>query len=312
MVHCRKFLWGCALFAGLTVVAWGDDEVELRVNGDFGGAAPGAVMAPGWTADELPGQTKVVPGEDWDEFGLKVVAPDGNAKTVCSDFFPVAGRTLKLEVSLRGNGMASVGFQAFDQAKKPLVKAGQSRAYQLSEAGSEVKNYFSLTDPNVKFIRICLTANPGTRVVFEEVEAEFKSVYPPASAAMQSVTPVVRAVAAEAAGVASAQPGVVRPLIHDKFYALSRLAEKTELQVSLPRGSEIDFELGEDGANDRYWTVSQYDPAVCQVKLEHDIGGIWPFRYDKAEVELKAMAPGKTTLVFNCAGKSVIIHFSVQ
>ena len=115
MVHCRKFLWGCALFAGLTVVAWGDDEVELRVNGDFGGAAPGAVMAPGWTADELPGQTKVVPGEDWDEFGLKVVAPDGNAKTVCSDFFPVAGRTLKLEVSLRGNGMASVGFQAFDQ-----------------------------------------------------------------------------------------------------------------------------------------------------------------------------------------------------
>ncbi len=318
MQHCRKMFWISVLATGLVVGAYGDDEVELRVNGDFRGATPGAVMAPGWAADALAGQTKVVQGEDWDEFGLEVAAPTGNAKTVCSDFHAVAGRTLKLEVTLRGSGSASVGFQAFDQARKPLAKSGQIRTYQLSAAGSEIKNYFSMTDPSVKFIRICLVANPGSRVVFEDIEAEFKAVYPPSSATVQSiapathpVVPAVQTAPAVSTAAPAAQANALRPLIHDKFYALSRLAEKTELQVSLPRGSEIDFELGEDGENDRYWTVSQYDPAVCRVKLEHDTDGVWPFRYDKAEVELKAVGPGQTSVIFKCGGKSLIVHFSV-
>ncbi len=319
MEHCRKWFWIGVLAAGFAVGVCGDDEVELRLNGDFRGASPGAAMAPGWTGDALAGQTKIVPGEDWDEFGLEVIAPAGNAKTVCSDFHAVAGKTLKLEVSLRGSGTAAVGFLAFDQARQPLAAAGQTRTYQLAVPGSEIKNYFTMTDPNVKFIRICLVANPGARVVFEDVEAEFKAIYPPSSAAVQSIAPaaqsalpVAQVVPLAHSAVPAAQSGVLRPLIHDKFYAFSRLAEKTELQASLPRGSEIDFELGEDGAQNRYWTVSQYDPAICRVKLEHDTDGFWPFRYDKAEIELKAMAPGETAIVFNCDGKTLTVHFSVQ
>ena len=76
--------------------------------------------------------------------------------------------------------------------------------------------------------------------------------------------------------------------------------------------SDIDFNLGEDPNRGQYWRVVSYDASVCRVKLEHDQDGVFPFRYYKAEIELKALRPGRTDVVFSCGGKRVTVHFSAQ
>ncbi|MBQ6599018.1 MAG: hypothetical protein IJH79_15820 [Lentisphaeria bacterium] len=76
--------------------------------------------------------------------------------------------------------------------------------------------------------------------------------------------------------------------------------------------SDIDFELGEVPSSGYYWKVISYDPGVCRVKLEHDQDGVWPFRYDKAEIELKAMRPGRTDVIFSCGTKKFTVHFTAQ
>ena len=47
--------------------------------------------------------------------------------------------------------------------------------------------------------------------------------------------------------------------------------------------------------------------------MEHDRDGVWPFRRDQAEIELKGMARGTTTVLFSYPdGKSFRIHFTVR
>ena len=113
--------------------------------------------------------------------------------------------------------------------------------------------------------------------------------------------------------VAPAVPAApARMLIHDKLYSVDSISN-TVCRATVPLRGEIDFDLEEDASEGLYWTVSSYDANICRVEMKHDRGGIWPFRYDKAEIELKGVAPGTTTVVFTYPdGKTFSVLFTVR
>ena len=315
----QKFLLFATLGAICALPAFADDDVDLRLNGDFRGAAANAATAPGWMVSTGNGSTKIVRGNDFDEFVIEVNASAQSAKSVLSDFHPVAGNLLKIESEVKGSGVATVGFAAFDGAKNPLP--GSAQSYQASPFWSKTKNYFNITNPNVKFVRIVLTAEKGAAVTFQDVEAEFKRTHAapagaPVPAAAQVVVPPAAAVASQAA-VATTQAALTaaapaQMLIQNKLYSLGRLVDLT-CQATVPLRGEIDFELEEEASQGLYWAISSYDPNICRVEMEHDRGGVWPFRYDKAEIDLKGVAPGTTTVVFTRPdGKTFRVLFTVR
>ena len=318
----RKLFLFTTLGALCALPSFADDDFDLRINGDFRGAAVNAALAPGWTTAQGNGSTKIVPGGDFDEFGLEVRAAAQSAKSIYSDFHPVAGNLLKIESEVKGSGIATVGFAAFDAAKNPLP--GSAQSYQASPYWSKTKNYFTISDPNVKFVRIVLTAEKGAAVTFQDVEAEFKRTHAvPAGNAVPAAAQVVVPPAAPAPAVvpapapaAVASPAVpaapARMLIHDKLYSVDSISN-TVCRATVPLRGEIDFDLEEDASEGLYWTVSSYDANICRVEMKHDRGGIWPFRYDKAEIELKGVAPGTTTVVFTYPdGKTFSVLFTVR
>ncbi len=301
-----------------------DDDYELRINGDFRGATLGAAIAPGWEVVSGGGMTKIVRGDDFDEFAIKVDAGAQKQESVYSDFQPVVGNIIKIESEIMGNGIAMVGFVSFDADKKPL-QSGLAEAYNVTAFWSETKNYFTISDPAAKYVKIVLTAEKGSSVTFREVEAEFK-MYKGAGTAAPAVAPVVvprattassPAAPAPAATVALSTPAPTTAvpaqlLINDKFYSLSDVGV-TPYQVTLPIGGDIDFELEESADKGHYWTISGYDSRICRVEIDHDRGGVWPFRYDKAEIELKGIAPGTTTVTFSYAdGRTFSVLFTVR
>ena len=115
------FLCMGALFA--------DQDYDLRINGDFRGAASNAVIAPGWTAS-TGAVTRIQQSNDFDEFCLEIRADSQKAASVYSDLLPIRGNLLKVEADIRGSGIASIGFLAFDAAKKPLQ--GNTRSYKAA------------------------------------------------------------------------------------------------------------------------------------------------------------------------------------
>ena len=94
-----------------------------------------------------------------------------------------------------------------------------------------------------------------------------------------------------------------------QYYFYNFLGADEHYATSLPLGSDIEFDLGEDPGNGLYWRVVSYDPAICRVKLEHDHNLVMP---DKAEIELKALSPGQTDVVFTCGPKKFTVHFTAQ
>ena len=88
------------------------------------------------------------------------------------------------------------------------------------------------------------------------------------------------------------------------------LGADEHFETSLPTGSDIDFELGEDAGGSLYWRVVSFDPSICRVKIKHEQDGVFPFRIDKAEIELKALRPGRTDVVFVCGQKRLTVHFT--
>lgn len=282
----------------LTLSSVSADESDLRINGDFRGSALHSATAPGWTVLPGEGATKIVRGEDFDEFSVEIAASAQGAKSVCSDFHPVAGNTLKLEVEIKGSGTASVGFLAFDAARRPLP--GRVQTCQAAVYWTKIKTYFPVTDPAIRFVKIILTAEKGSTVTFGDVEAEFKRTTQQTAGTSIAVPPALPA----------AVPA--RPLIHKRFYALNRITGET-LSATVPLKGEIDFELEENADRGEYWTITSYDANICRIEMEHDRDGIWPFRYDKAEIELKGIAPGTTTVVFtHSSGKSFKVLFTVR
>lgn len=68
------------------------------------------------------------------------------------------------------------------------------------------------------------------------------------------------------------------------------------VQTTLVPGQDIDFELEENREQNLIWQIKTYDPSICRIEIEHERGGI--LKRAKAEIEVKAIRPGSTTIEF--------------
>ena len=313
-----------ALFFGAVGVV-ADDDIDLPINGDFRGAPNGASPAPGWTLTSDGGGARILPTTDRDDFALELIATPNRAQSAVTELHAMPGSILKIELKVRGTGSAAFGYEAFDASRR--VVAIDRQVVALSAYDQKYKRYFTLAAP-ATHVRIRLTAEAGSTAVFRDVDADVSGPAIPAAAAQPGVISapapaaqpgVVSAPAPAAAPAPAVQPApaaapapapaAAKWLQNDKYYFYNFLGADEHYATSLPPGSDIDFDLGEDPGNGLYWRVVSYNPAVCRVKLEHDHNLVMP---DKAEIELKALAPGRTDVVFTCGPKKFTVHFTAQ
>lgn len=107
--------------------------------------------------------------------------------------------------------------------------------------------------------------------------------------------------------VYAADPVVIRD---DAFYPLQNIAK--EMKFTVRADKDLDFELEEDLANNKKWTVKEYDARIIKVEIDHDRADD-PGEKDKAEFEVKGIIAGSTTLelVYGNNEKTVKIHVTV-
>lgn len=314
----KKNLLIAALALGSLAMTAGDD-IDLPINGDFRGRPSGYSPAPGWTLTAGGGSARILPTRDVNDFCLELTAVPKRPQSVVSNPFVLPGSILKLKLKVSGRGTATFGYETFDETRRTVLSADR-RSVRLNAYDQKIKQYFNLTVP-AKYIRIRLTAESGSAVRFRDVEAEVSGMPVPAAPAPGVIAapapgpaPVIAApppvVEAPVAAPAAAVP--MQPLIHDKYYSYDSLGADNHFEIALPVGSDIEFDLAEFPKRGLYWRVVNYDAGICRVKLEHDRDGVFPLRHDKAEIELKAMRPGRTDVIFTCGGKKVTVHFSAQ
>jgi len=287
----NKLFLAAALCCTTAMLSAGPD---LHLNGHFRGAPDAAHVAPGWSVTP-GGRSRILPGYKPGKFLLELAAPPQSWMAACTDLHPVMGNMLKVDADVSGRGNASIGFEAFDASRTRVLEKRQM-TFALPGYPSEFKYYFQLNHPEISFVRVVIAAEAGSVASFGDVDAEFEGM---------AGAPAPAAPAPMAAPVA-------RVLINDEYYWLRSLDPVTVFQANVPVGSDIDFKLGEDINSGMIWSVSgDYNPMVCRVKLEHDRDGVWPVRYDKAEIELKAVGRGMTRVEFvNGNGKRVIVNFT--
>ena len=299
-----------------------DNEIDLPVNGDFRGTPNGYSPAPGWTLTADGGGARVLPTADADDFALEILTAPGRSQSVMSDLYPLSGNMLKLEFKARGTGSASAGFEAYDASR---VLVGTDRlTVALAGYDQKFSRYFTLP-AQAKFIRIRLTAEAGSVAQFRDVDADVSIAAVPAPApgvtAAPAATPAPGAVAAPApapataaapapAAASTAAPAGSQIIQNNKYYSYSFLDADVHFEASLPVGSDVEFELGENVSDRCVWRLVSCDPAICRVKLKHDQDGVFPFRWDKAEIELKSIGRGSTDVVFTTGEKKVTVHFT--
>lgn len=312
-----KVSLAAAMLAALgTIPAAADHDIDLPINGDFRGSPSGYSPAPGWTLTPDGGGARILPTADRDDFCLELQAAPNREQSVVSDPYQLSGSTLKLELKVSGAGTAMAGYETLDDTRTRVISANR-QAVQLNAYDQKCKWYFPLNVP-ARYIRIRLTAGPGSTARFRDVDADISGlVTAPAPAAVAAPAPAAvaapapAAVAAPAPAPAAAPPGTSL-LQNDRYFSYTFLGQDEHYETILPVGSDIDFELGESPSSGLYWKVVSYDPGVCRVKLEHDRDGVWPLRRDKAEIELKAMRPGRTDVIFTCGNKRFTVHFTAQ
>ncbi|MBR2434412.1 MAG: hypothetical protein IKB22_02975 [Lentisphaeria bacterium] len=107
--------------------------------------------------------------------------------------------------------------------------------------------------------------------------------------------------------VYAADPVVIRD---DAFYPLQNIAK--EMKFTVRADKDLDFELEEDLANNKKWTVKEYDARIIKVEIDHDRADD-PGEKDKAEFEVEGIIAGSTTLelVYGNNEKTVKIHVTV-
>ena len=324
----------------LCTVIWGSPIIQvqavpdrdLQINGHFRGTAQGFSPAPGWTLTADGGNARILPTHKNYKFMLELQAVPSRSQSVVSDLHPVYGNTIEISADLSGSGYATIGFEAFDQTGNQLVASDKQTCPLTQGQEQKFKRYFSVNS-QAQYIRVRLTAERGSTAIFRDVEAEMKiNPVPPQPGTIAAPPPATMAapqpgtVAAPPPATVESSPSVpaskanARPsrrktaarrmLQHHRYYTWSSLGPKEYFQVQLPVGSEIEFDLQENPAKNLYWNVISYDARICRIKLEHDRDGVFPFRVDKAEFELKALWRGTTTIVLSCGGKKITIDFT--
>ena len=305
------FLTAILCFAA-NVIA--DDDIELRINGDFRGAPSGYSPAPGWTLTADGGNARILPTHDHDEFCLELTAAPNRSQSVYTELHPCSRRLLKLEFKVRGIGTAAFGYESFDHTGKRLV-ASDRQLVSLSNFEQKFKHYFNLAP--AAFIRIRLTAEPGARAIFRDVDAELNGpVMSVASGGVIAAPPATSDVvtAPKPPTVPTlppsqpTPPAKLKPLYDHQYLSYSSLGPDEHYATSVRLGKDLDLNLEEDPA--RLWKVVSFDPNICRIKLEHDRDGKHGQRRFRADIEIKAIRPGKTAIVFVCGHKKLTVHFT--
>lgn len=314
----------------VSVVA--DNDVDLPINGDFRGQPVGYSPAPGWTLTADGGNANILPTNDRDDFILELRAEPGRGQSVVSELHRLPGNMLKLELKVSGIGNASAGYEAYDATGRTLLGSDRQQV-ALTAFDQKIKRYFTLP-PQAGFVRIRLTAEAGSTARFRDVDADVSvapaqtapqagiaapapgavaappaapgAIAAPPAAPTSTVAAPAPAPAATAAPAAPAAPtGNFALLQDDKYYAYMFLGKDEHYEISLPVGSDIDFELGENPGSRIYWRVVSYNAGVVRVKLEHERDGL-----DKSEIELKAIGRGSTDVVLTTGEKQFTVHFT--
>lgn len=135
----------------------------------------------------------------------------------------------------------------------------------------------------------------------------------PAPAAPVTATAAVPApVAVTTAGVAPVAVETLPLLYDDAYYRIAQAP--AALQVRIPVGEDLEFELEEQPDAGFLWSVASYDPTFCRIGIEHKPEGF--FRRPKAEIELKALRSGASTVELvggsGASAKRMVLHFRID
>ena len=327
----KTLLLTMAMAFALAIPLIADHDVDLPINGEFYGEPIGYSPATGWTLTSGGGQARVLPRHGDDDFMLELQANPHHSQSVLSDMHRLPGNLLKLELNISGTGTASAGYEAYDMSGKVLV-AADSQPVTLTRHEQKVKRHFPLP-PQAKNIKIRLTAEAGATALFRDVEAEVSyaeipsyQLPPPPSSTIQAPPPSPGTIPAPPPPGTMQAPGSEhghrqpphphrphhhgKPLQNDSFIEYKSLGEEEVYEVSLRSGKEIEFNLEEKRKKGISWQIVSYDPNICRVKLDHDHVRMLFERHDAAEIEIKALRPGSTRVIFNCDDKTFIVNFT--
>lgn len=308
------FVFGAAMAAAIP--AFADHDIDIHVNGDFRGRPSGTQVVPGWTLTADGGSARLLPARKPGKAMLELRATPYRGQSALSDLHTIRGNVLKLEVKISGSGSVAVGYEVFDAARRQIAGGEMVRA-GLGAVEAEFKHYFTLNAPGAAYIRLRLTAEPNSTAVFRDVDAEWKSrpLPPPAPGVIAAPPPppVPGAVAAPPPPAPVAPPPAPafgKPLLPNQRYTLHSLAPVERFQVSLPIGTKIRFELGENSMRREFWRIAAFDRGMCRIRMEHTRRGAPPTFHEQAELELKALRPGTSMIELVCPGRRVEIRFT--
>jgi len=275
------FAVGTIVGASLCAVA----AYDLPINGNFRDAA--GHRATGWI---LPAHGVRFYPQHRGKHMLELFAAPQAPNIAATDLYPIGPGTLEVKADISGRGVASLGFEAFDASRSRIVQSGRQQ-WQLNDVPGRIKFNFPLSDPSIAYVRITLTAEPGSVARFTDVEADMH--YAPAP---MPPAPVPTPVPAPQA------------LVHNSFFHLSTLPPVSEFTASVYAGSDIELKLSEHPSRGQVWShTGAYNPRVCRVEIDHKHRKGQSY----AKIELKGLHRGTTRLIFsNPAGKQVIIHFT--
>ena len=299
-MRITKFLSVLLFVAAIVPAALGQ---VLQINGHFRGTPSGYNPAPGWTLGSDGGSARILPSFRRGEFVLEMAANRQYPQVAVSDLQPITANTVTITAALRGNGKASIGYETFDANQRRL--AGANATYDTHRIREQlVRKDYLITDPHARYVRIVLTAQPGTTIQFREVTASLTNSAPPPP------PPVVAAPPPPVAAPAPPPPPAPRfRLLKPRHsYAWAGLADEETLMVTIPRGSEISFSLQEFPRRRLVWSATAADSRYCHVHVQHEQVGRIPHRIDNARIRLKAVWQGQSEVVLVCGPKKVIIR----
>lgn len=270
----KNILLLAAVLGVLNLIA-GED---LKINGDFKGASGRNI--PGWKLEN--GNFRIVPGEDSDEFAAEL---DAETELISSRY-PVSGDILEISAKVRGSGLGRISYIVFDSKGNPLTHYADGIRFSAQSRKSKVRAQLTIPREAVQ-LAVVLTAAKNSRIVFEDIEAEFESPRP-VSALENSKT----------------------PLIDERYYRMKEL-DANGYSVSIAPGKDVEFKLEE--SDTAKWRVKSADSRLFRISIEHDREGFWPlYRYD-AEVEIKALRRGNGEITLqHASGREMKISVSVK
>ena len=283
MKHLFKSIFATGAILGAALCA--EAAQDLPINGDFRGVPSRHHIVPGWSCSP-GGGARLFPRRHGKQT-LELIAAPNVPKIAVSDLQQVAPGVLEVKADVNGRGVVALGFEAFDASRRTVVQSGK-QPWQLTDVNARIKFNFPINAPGAAYVRITLTAEPGSVARISDVEAEMH--YAPAPAPAPAPVP---------------PPPPVQMLTHEGFYTLESLPPVSVFQASVPAGRAIAFRLGEHRGY--WWSVAPgYDPRICRIDLNHRHKG-----RTYAKIELSGMSRGTTNVEFvNPAGKRVIVRFT--